>query len=378
MPDSLPAPIRVLMISKACLVGAYQRKLEEIAAFPDIALTVIVPPTWRDPGGTTVRLDRMYVTGYELLAEPLAFNGHFHLHFYPHLARRLASICPHIVHIDEEPYNLATFQAMWLAERHGARTVFFTWQNLNRQYPSPFNWIEQYNLRHADFGIAGNDEAMTVWRKKGYIGPMSVIPQFGVDPEIYKPQRREDGDHKGFAIGCGAARLVEEKGVDVLLYAVAKLPGVWRVYVLGAGPQRHRLEDLANELGLADRIVFDDPIPSTQMPAYLASLDVLVLPSRTRPNWKEQFGRVLIEAMACGVPVIGSTCGEIPQVIGDAGLVFPEDDVEALHDALLRLQRDAELRRDLSTRGRARVLAHYTQKQVAAETVAVYRQIMRQ
>jgi glycosyltransferase involved in cell wall biosynthesis len=82
--------------------------------------------------------------------------------------------------------------------------------------------------------------------------------------------------------------------------------------------------------------------------------------------------------MACGVPVIGSTCGEIPQVIGDAGLVFPEDDVAALHDALLRLQRDAELRRDLSTRGRDRVLAHYTQKRVAAETVAVYRQIMRQ
>jgi glycosyltransferase involved in cell wall biosynthesis len=148
--------------------------------------------------------------------------------------------------------------------------------------------------------------------------------------------------------------------------------------VLGTGPLRRALASLASELGLADRIVFDDPIPSTQMPAYLAGLDALVLPSRTRPNWKEQFGRVLIEAMACGVPVIGSTCGEIPQVIGEAGLVVPEDDVEALRAALLRLQRDAELHRDLSTRGRARVLAHYTQKQVAAETVAVYRQIMQQ
>ena len=53
MPD-LTAPIRVLMISKACLVGTYQRKLEEIAAFPDIALTVIVPTEWREPGGATV------------------------------------------------------------------------------------------------------------------------------------------------------------------------------------------------------------------------------------------------------------------------------------------------------------------------------------
>jgi glycosyltransferase involved in cell wall biosynthesis len=84
---------------------------------------------------------------------------------------------------------------------------------------------------------------------------------------------------------------------------------------------------------------------------------------------------VLIEAMACGAPVVGSTCGEIPQVIGDAGLIFPEGDVDALRDALLRLQRDDELRRALSARGRARVLARYTQKQIAAETVAVYRQM---
>jgi glycosyltransferase involved in cell wall biosynthesis len=376
MSKSLAARIRVLMISKACLVGAYQRKLEEIAAHPDVALTVVVPPRWHDSTGATVYLERTHVTGYELLEEPLAFNGHFHLHFYPHLARRLASVQPHIVHIDEEPYNLATFQAMWLARRRGARALFFTWQNLNRDYPFPFNWIERYNLRHASFGIAGNHEAVTVWQKKGYAGPMTVIPQFGVDPEIFKPQRREGGDQAGFAIGC-VVRLVEEKGVDVLLRAVAGLPGIWRVYVLNTGPQRRALENLAGELGLADRVVFDNPIPSTQMPAYLAGLDALVLPSRTRPNWKEQFGRVLIEAMACGVPVIGSTCGEIPQVIGDAGLIFPEDDVAALHSALLRLLRDEALRRDLSQRGRARVLARFTQNQVAADTVAVYRQMMR-
>ena len=376
MSDSTPARIRVLMVSKACLVGAYQRKLEEIGAFSDVALTVIVPPTWREPGGTTIHLERAHVTGYELLAEPMALNGNFHLHFYPRLARHFARVRPHVVHIDEEPYNLATFQAMWLARRYGARALFFTWQNLNKRYPFPFNGIERYNLRHAGFGIAGNHEAVQVWRAKGYTGPMSVIPQFGVDPDIFKPGKRQDAEgERGFAIGC-VARLVPEKGVDLLLRAAVGLPGVWRVYVLNTGPQRHALESLAGELGVADRVVFDNPIPSTQMPAYLNELDVLVLPSRTHPNWKEQFGRVLIEAMACGAPVVGSTCGEIPQVIGDAGLIFPEGDVDALRDALLRLQRDDELRRALSARGRARVLARYTQKQIAAETVAVYRQMM--
>ncbi len=376
MPHST-AQIRVLMVSKACLVGAYQRKLEEIAAFPDVDLTVIVPPEWREPGGPTVQLERAHVTGYELLAEPIAFGGNFQLHFYPHLKRHFTRVRPHIVHVDEEPYNMAAFQAMRLACQHQARALFFTWQNLNRPYPFPFNWIERYNLRHACYGIAGNHEAMHVWRAKGYTGPMCVIPQFGVDPDVFRPRpRTQSGSERGLAIGCGAARLVEEKGVDVLLRAAAGLPGVWRLYVLGAGPQRQSLISLAREMGLADRVAFDKPIPSTQMPAYLTELDVLVLPSRTRPPWKEQFGRVLVEAMACGVPVIGSTCGEIPQVIGDAGLIFPEEDVAALREALLRLQRDDSLRRDLAERGRARVLAHYTQKQVAAATVDVYRQMM--
>lgn len=376
MPDSQSSTTRVLMVSKACLVGAYQRKLEEIASFPDVALTVIVPPLWRSPGSATTHLQRAHVTGYDLLAEPMALNGNFHLHFYPRLARHVARIRPHVVHIDEEPYNLATLQSMWLARRYGARTLFFSWQNLNRRYPFPFNVIEQYNLRHANFGIAGNHEAVGVWRAKGYTGPMRVIPQFGVDPDIFKPGKRaEAGGSKGLAIGC-VARLTPEKGVDVLLRAVTGLPGVWRVYVLGGGPLRRALESLAHELGIADRVVFDAPISSMQMPAYLTELDVLVLPSRTRPNWKEQFGRVLTEAMACGVPVVGSTCGEIPHVIGDAGVVFPEEDAAALREALARLQRDDNLRRDLAARGRARVLAHFTQKQIAAETVRVYRQMM--
>jgi glycosyltransferase involved in cell wall biosynthesis len=376
MRETQPSTTRVLMISKACLVGAYQRKLEEIASFPDVALTVIVPPLWRSPGGAITHLERAHVTGYDLLVEPMALNGNFHLHFYPRLARHLARIRPHVVHIDEEPYNLATLQATWLARRYGARALFFSWQNLNRRYPFPFNVIEQYNLRHASLGIAGNHEAVAVWRAKGYTGPMSVIPQFGVDPDIFKPGKRaEAGGLQGLAIGC-VARLTPEKGIDVLLRAAAGLPGVWRVYVLGSGPQRRALESLAHELGLADRVVFDAPISSTQMPAYLTELDVLVLPSRTRPNWKEQFGRVLIEAMACGVPVVGSTCGEIPQVIGDAGLIFAEDDATALRDALGRLQRDDGLRRDLAARGRARVVAPFTQKQIAAETVEAYRRMM--
>lgn len=385
--------MRILMISKACLVGAYQRKLEEIARFPDVELMVAVPQSWRE-GSRVIRMERAHTAGYELVVEPIAFNGNFHLHFYPRLGRLIRAFAPDIVHMDEEPYNLATFHALRLAKRSGARALWFTWQNLNRRYPLPFRLIERYNLRHTDYAIAGSAGAAEVWREKGYAGPLAVIPQFGVDPDIFSPRgtwdrlsslsERQTGKSapplrrdpaRGFVFGY-AGRLVPEKGVDLLLEAMAELPGVWHLAIVGSGPELDRLKLLARRLGLADRVSFERDIPSMRMPAFYRELDALVLPSRSRPNWVEQFGRVLIEAMACGVPVVGSDCGEIPNVVGDAGLIFPEGDVEALRGCLARLMRESDLWADLSRRGRERVLAHFTQAQIAAQTVAVYREMV--
>jgi glycosyltransferase involved in cell wall biosynthesis len=183
---------------------------------------------------------------------------------------------------------------------------------------------------------------------------------------------RADGP---FTIGY-VGRLIEAKGPDVLLRAVAGLPGSWRLCIAGAGPRRARLTSLARQLGLADRVSFDPSVSSTDVPRYLNGLDALVLPSLTRPNWKEQFGRILIEAMACGVPVVGSDSGEIPGVVGEAGLLFPEGDIQALRSQLSRLLDAPALREDLSKRGRARVLAKFTQACIARATYDVYRQTM--
>jgi glycosyltransferase involved in cell wall biosynthesis len=360
--------MRVLMLSKACIVGAYQKKLEALARLPGMHLTVVVPPYWRDERGVTP-LERQHTEGYDLVVEPMVLNGSFHLHFYPGLGRQIRRVGPDLVHIDEEPYNLATAQALWLARRAGARSLFFSWQNILRRYPPPFRLLERYVLQHVDHAIVGNQESAGVWRAKGYEGSLAVIPQFGVDPEVFAPGPREAG--RGFIVGY-VGRLVEAKGVDLLLQALTGLQGVWRAYILGSGPEGRALQEQARELGLADRVSFDDWIPSAQMPAYYRQLDVLVVPSRTRPNWKEQFGRVLVEAMACGVPVVGSDSGEIPNVIGDAGLVFPEGQVDTLRDHLTRLLSDLDLRAGLARRGRERVLARYTQAHVAAETYRVY------
>ena len=374
--------MHVLMVSKACLVGAYQRKLEEIARFSDVDLMVAVPPSWRE-GSRVTHLERAHTEGYQLVVEPLWFNGSFHFHLYPRLGRRLRSFAPDVVHIDEEPYNLATAHALWLSKRAGARALWFSWQNLNREYPLPFRIIESYNLQHADYAIAGSVGAAQVWREKGYEGPMTVIPQFGVDPEIYAPssssprsaKHRKRDRARDFTIGY-VGRLVPEKGVDLLIDAVADLPGVWRLRILGDGTEKAALQAQARALGVTAYIDFQGWLPSLRMPAFYRQLDALVLPSRARPNWVEQFGRVLIEAMASGVPVVGSDCGEIPHVIDDAGLVFPEDDASALRRCLTQLIQEPETAARLARRGRERVLQHFTQERIASRTVSVYRKMI--
>ncbi|TET48881.1 MAG: glycosyltransferase, partial [Anaerolineales bacterium] len=145
--------------------------------------------------------------------------------------------------------------------------------------------------------------------------------------------------------------------------------------ILGCGPERRRLEQLADSLGLAGRVSWQDQLPSGHMPSFYQQLDTLVLPSLSRSNWVEQFGRVLIEGMACGVPVIGSESGEIPSVIADAGLTFREGDAAALARHITRLMGDVQFWNDLSRRGRQRVTTHFTQQQVASSTVDVYRKM---
>jgi glycosyltransferase involved in cell wall biosynthesis len=361
---------RVLMVSKACVVGIYQRKLEDLARL-GIDLTVVVPPSWVDERGEQ-RLERVYTDGYRLEVLPIRRNGDFHLHSYVGLGELVRELRPDIVHIDEEPYNLAAWQCFHDAKRVGAKTLFFSWQNLVRRYPPPFSWGERWLLRGVDYALMGTDSAAEVWRAKGYTGRLAVIPQFGTDPDLFQPAPRPD---RPFTVGY-FGRLVEEKGVSLLLDALAGLSGDWRAVILGGGPQRDTLVAQAEAAGIAGRVTWLGQVASTDMPNLYHRIDTLALPSLTRPNWKEQFGRVLVEAMCSGVPVVGSDSGAIPSVVGDAGLVVPEGDVSALRGALARLRDEPGLAAHFASAGRARALAHFTQRAVAEATADVYHEML--
>jgi glycosyltransferase involved in cell wall biosynthesis len=362
--------MRVLMLSKACIVGIYQRKLEYIAK-QGVELLVLVPPSWKDERGEQ-RLERTYTEGYRLQETPIEFNGNFHLHFYPEFPDYLAEFSPDIVHIDEEPYNLATWQALFYARLNRRKSLFFSWQNIKRDYPFPFSWGEKWVLRNVDYALVGTDSSGEVWRQKGYRGKMRTIPQFGTDEALFQPYQRPE---RPFTIGY-IGRLVEEKGVQHLIQACAQLQGDWCLRIVGSGPLAADLQGLAAELGIAEKVQFIEWIPSSEMPAQYQEIDCLALPSLTRPNWKEQFGRVLVEAMACALPVVGSDSGAIPGVIGKGGLIFPEGDVAALARHLHELQNKADLREILGREGRQRFLSHFTHERIAQATVDVYKEMM--
>lgn len=363
--------MRVLMVSKACIVGIYQRKLEAIAQ-QGVELCVLVPPSWKDERGEQP-LERVYTDGYILTAIPIRFNGNFHLHHYPTIGQHIRDFQPDIVHIDEEPYNVATWQALYHAKKINAKSLFFSWQNIKRDYVPPFRWGEQWVFNNIDYALVGTDDAGEVMRAKGYHGQMATIPQFGTDSDLFKPA--ESHKERPFTIGF-IARIVPEKGVESLLRAVAQLQGDWRLRLVSGGSAIEEMKILAQSLNIDDKVEFVGQLPSTDLPAEYHKIDTLVLPSLTRPNWKEQFGRVIVEAMASGVPVIGSDSGAIPTVIGNAGLIVPEDDVTALAQSIQQLMDKPPLRADLIQQGRERFLAHFTHESIAQATVAVYRKML--
>jgi glycosyltransferase involved in cell wall biosynthesis len=352
--------MRVTVLSYAMTAAATAGQAEWLGT--RCALTLIQPARWPWYAGEAPVEPR----GVTVLRLPVFFAGRHHLHVYRHLHGAIAGSRPDLFYYDQEPWSLSTAQGVRAAARIGAVIVGFTWQNLMKRYPPPFQALERWVHRRSAMIVAGNEEAAGVLRRRGYAGLIRVIPQFGVDPEAFRPGPSTRADLRlppdGVLVGF-VGRLVPEKGVATVIDALARVPGT-RLALAGVGPEERALREHAARLGLTQRVHFLGGFPSDRVPQALRALDALVLPSRTTPRWKEQFGRVLIEAMTAGVPVVGSDSAEIPNVIGDAGLVFREGDAEDCARALTALL-DPERRRQLAERGSARVAAHFTTERIA-------------
>ncbi len=254
-----------------------------------------------------------------------------------------------VLFVEAECFSAAALQWGRAAHRRGMPFGVQADENLDRPLPGPVRRARSWVLRHAAFVAARSERAAELVSRWGAIGAVEFVPHHVADWEPVPPEHSDR-----FRVGF-AGRLVPEKGLDTLVDAVRRLgPGVDLV-VAGAGPRQAWLE--GRDLGPDHRLELLSDTPHDRMASVYARMDVLVLPSRTTRAWSEQFGRVLVEALSCGVPVVGSESGEIPWVIGTTGggVLFPEGDAAELARQLEHLRSEPELGRRLADHGRRQV-----------------------
>ena len=376
--------MRIAAVSHSCAVDVNQRVYSELRKHRDVELLLIAPERWSSSLRGLVTFSALPDLSGCAQPLPTRFAGHIHFHSYRGLGPVLARFKPDVLFMDEEPYSLVTSQGLAWRNRLGCKFVFYTKQNLLKRYLPPFSRMQQRVLRAADHAFVVSADAARVLRARGYAGEVTELPH-GVDVELLAP--RENGDLlerlnvRPPVIGY-VGRIAVEKGVWDLLRAVRLLVerrgNTFRVLVVGDGPQRWKLEEAARRRLPPGLLVFTGSVAHHAVPDYLSALDILVLPSRTLPRWKEQFGRVLVEALACGVPLVGSSSGHIPALIEDTGggLVFREGDAEDMAQKIDALLSDPQAAQAFAERGRARVVEKYSYPRVAETLYATLRRVV--
>ncbi|HOC92533.1 MAG TPA: glycosyltransferase [bacterium] len=371
----MPAKIKVLRLQHSFVEPTNHRILDELGAFPDLEIKALCP-TWGIESGS--RRDLKQSPRADLQTARTALTFHYSTTVYlEKLGAAMRNFKPDIIHIHDEPWSLTTGQTLALRRIYvpRAKVVFCSAQNIQKNYPFPFGRIERWNHAVASAGHGCCEGVREVVRAKGFKGPFEISPM-GIDPELfeYKP-------HNGTIALCGAVigyvgQIVEEKGVFTLLRAMSELGRGARAVFVGPGPDADRARALASQLSLSGNVVFVGAIPHSEVARAMSGFDILAVPSQTTPKWKEQFGRVIVEAMSRGVPVVGSSSGSIPEVAGDAGVIFPEGDSRALAAALATLIDNPKQLAEMSAAGRNRVLRLFTWRRAAQIHRDIYLRIM--
>lgn len=370
--------MKILLISHAYVAPENLRKPELLARYSGLEVGVVSPQRWLTSHEKTINNKQSAMgNGFSVFSLPTFFSKNSGKYFYHplNLYQTVKEFKPDIIHLEEEPWTPAAFEVAVMSILSMAKPltklVVFTWENLDLKLSFWQRAIEKFVFNTVSLVIAGNFGAKERVRGQGFKERVEVLPQFGVDTEHFRPldvsDLRVELGLSGFVVGF-VGRLVEEKGIKTLLEAVAKFPNDVKLLLVSSNPKPPAEK-------VDDRVKIVGGIPHQDLPRYMNLMDVFVLPSETTKTWKEQFGRVLIEAMACKIPVIGSSSGAIPEVINDAGLIFEEKNAAALASKIENLRSNEGLRQELAEKGHQRVLANFTFEKIAEQTAKIYREL---
>ena len=374
--------MKVLRISHSAVVDAW-RECERVMRTQGVDVDLLCAKIW-DEGGRPVRLEPRPgepVEGVRTLgSHPALFM------FAPGPLWRALGRPHDVLDIEQEPYALVTAEILALrvlrrawdrlrGRRMRPPYLVSSAQNIDKRYPWPFSALERAALRHSAGVTVCNDEAVAICRRKGASGRVVNIP-LGVDMAVFSPG---DGERVPSRTVGYAGRLVSHKGVNVLVDAILA-DQTLTLRIAGGGPDEEALRAQAAPAG--ERITFVGSLDEPELVQFYRSVDVLAVPSldathgsRPGQGWVEQFGRVAVEAMACGTPVVASDSGALPDVVGDAGILVPPGDANALGAALRKVVDDPQLAATLRERGFP-VAARCSWDSVATATRELYQQVL--
>jgi starch synthase len=279
-----------------------------------------------------------------------------------------------------------TYQAV----KTGTPTVVTEWENIPFHFEeSPYAKIKKYNREHVNYFIAITQKAKEALVIEG-VRPdlISVIPA-GIDCEKFKPITHDIQAINKFNISedktkiLFVGRLVPEKGIFDLLNAFSSLiknTGNFELLIVGSGSKKMKVEiaGLTAKLKIGDKVKFLGSVNYADMPKIQNLADIFCLPSIETKNWAEQFGYSMVEAMACGKPVVSTWTGSIPEVVKhrDTGILVEPNNPVSLQSALEELLRNKQERETFGTNGRRWVLQKFEANKIASQLAGIYREFV--
>lgn len=370
---------RLLTIGHSYCVGANRRLAHELARTGDWDVTVAGPARFRgDFAVHTMTPEVDEATTLAPLTTWMARPLHTMVYGWP--LRSLLRERWDLVHCWAEPYVASAAQvAAWTPAP--VPLVFATFQNIDKNYPPPFAWFERYVMNRADGLIAFGQTVRDVSTQRGFAARRTRVIPAGVDTARFTHDaaaragiRASLGWDDGTPVIGFVGRFVPAKGLELLTDVLGSLREPWRALFVGSGPLESQLRRWAAAHG--DRVAIATTVGHDQVPAWLNAMDLLCAPSQTTRQWREQFGRMLIEAFATGLPVVASDSGEIPHVVGSAGVIVGERDRAGWITALSELLRDPVRRAALGAAGRDRACTQFDWSVVARQHARFFEQVI--
>lgn len=376
--------LRILFVSHTYVVGINQGKLNAIANTGKVEVGLLVPSNWKAlEWNRWFEVESPY-SNIKLYTAPVVFTGRGGAHFYApwKIWQVMRDFQPDLVQVEEEATSLCALEFSIWSKLVRKPLTLFGWENLDRRLPLPRRWVRQFVMNTVQLMLPGNQDGANLLRQWGYNGSLEVIPQMGVDLQMFSPAQPDEVAQSSslnvLRVGF-LGRFVPEKGIDTIL-AATRLLTEWgwkcQVMLCGSGTSETELKRAVNCQQIEDQVTWQKAVSHDKVPATMRQFDVLILPSRTIATWKEQFGHVLIEAMAMGLPVVGSNSGEIPNVIGRSDVIFAEGNAEELATILKRMICEPNWRTELGCYGIKRVQQYYTHERIAERLISLWQAIL--